>query len=100
VRARAASESSRVVERRDDQQDRVGAHRARFGDLVLVDDEILAQHRQSARARAATRYSGAPWKYSRSVSTDKHAAPPARVARAIAGGSNCARRTPGWGSPS
>ena len=28
-------------------------------------------------SRAALRYSGAPWKYSRSVSTDRHAAPPA-----------------------
>ena len=39
----------RIVERRDDQQDRVGAQRARLGDLVLVDDEFLAQRRQRAR---------------------------------------------------
>ena len=37
-----------VVERRDDQQDRIGAHRARFVDLVHVDHEVLAQHRNLA----------------------------------------------------
>jgi hypothetical protein len=31
-----------VVERADDQQDRVGAERARLRDLVLVDNELLA----------------------------------------------------------
>ena len=38
-----------VVERGDDQQDRVGAERARLRDLVFVDDEFLAQRRQRAR---------------------------------------------------
>jgi hypothetical protein len=36
----------RVVERSDDEQDAIGAKRARLDDLVLVDDEILAQHRR------------------------------------------------------
>ena len=36
----------RVVERRDDQQDRIRAERTRLGNLVLVDDEFLAQDRQ------------------------------------------------------
>ena len=39
----------RIGERRHDQQDRVGADRARLRHLILVDDEILAQHRQRAR---------------------------------------------------
>ena len=37
-----------VVERSDDEQDAIRAERARLGDLVLVDDEILAQHGQGA----------------------------------------------------
>src|SRR5688572_6403406 len=36
---------SRIVQRRDDQQDRIGAERAGFGHLVVVDDELLAQYR-------------------------------------------------------
>ena len=36
-----------VVERGHDDQDAIGADRARFPDLVRVDHEILAQHRQS-----------------------------------------------------
>jgi hypothetical protein len=62
-----------------DQQDGVGAHRARFEDLVGIDQEVLAQHRQVQAARAACRYSGAPWKNCRSVSTDRQAAPCALV---------------------
>ena len=42
----------RVVQAGGDQQDAVGAHRARLVDLVGVDHEVLAQHRQVAgRAR-------------------------------------------------
>ena len=37
-----------VVERGHDQQDAVGAEHARFHDLVGIDGEILAQHRQRA----------------------------------------------------
>src|SRR3546814_14280351 len=37
-----------VVERGDDQQDAVGADRARLDHLVGIDDEILAQYRQRA----------------------------------------------------
>ena len=37
----------RQRERGDDQQDRVGAHRPRFEDLIGVDHEVLAQHRQA-----------------------------------------------------
>ena len=41
-----------VVERGDDQQDRVGAGRRRLVELVGVDDEVLAQDRQvGGRAR-------------------------------------------------
>ncbi len=42
---------SRGIERSDDQQDGVGAPAARLDDLVLVDDEILAQYRK-VRGRA------------------------------------------------
>ena len=35
-------------QRGGDEQDAVGPHYARFGDLVTVDDEVLAQHRQRA----------------------------------------------------
>ncbi len=38
----------RVIERGDDQQDGVGTHRAGFIDLIRVDHEVLAQHRQGA----------------------------------------------------
>jgi hypothetical protein len=38
----------RQIERGGDQQDGVGAHGARFGDLIGIDHEILAQHRQGA----------------------------------------------------
>ena len=45
-----------VLERRDDDQDRVGAERARFGHLPGIDHEILAQARAARRpSRAATR---------------------------------------------
>ena len=37
-----------VVQCRHDQQDRIRAHRARLVHLVMVDDEILADHRQRA----------------------------------------------------
>ena len=51
ARARASNVGElRIVQRRDDQQDGVGAHRARLRDLVIVDDEILAQRRQAAGA--------------------------------------------------
>ena len=78
--ARAGFErgEARVVERGDDQQDRVGAQRARLGDLVLVDDEVLAQRRQRAGgARRGQDTRARPGRYARSVSTDRQAAPPA-----------------------
>ena len=37
-----------IVQRRDDQQDAIRAQGARFIDLIRVDGEILAQHRQRA----------------------------------------------------
>src|ERR1700733_9231648 len=37
-----------VGQRRQDKQDAIGAHRPRFGDLIGVEHEILAQHRQLA----------------------------------------------------
>ena len=37
-----------IIERGDDDQDRIGADRARFGDLPWIDHEILAQRRQIA----------------------------------------------------
>ena len=53
-RAVQRSASVVVVERGDDQQDRVGAGRRGLVDLVGVDDEVLAQDRQRAgRARLA-----------------------------------------------
>jgi len=39
----------RGFERGDDQQDCIGAHRARFEDLIRIDDEVLAQNGQRAR---------------------------------------------------
>ena len=70
-----------------DEQDRVGADRARLVDLHLVDREVLAQHRQrrSPRARPC-RSSTAPPKYGASVSTDSAAAPPASYALAVGRG--------------
>src|SRR5512132_368387 len=47
-RARLERREPRVVERSDDQQHGIGAERTRFDDLVLVDDEFLAQHRHRA----------------------------------------------------
>ncbi len=41
------------VERRDDQQDRVGPRRERLVDLVRLDDEVLAQDRQPRDAARA-----------------------------------------------
>ena len=41
-----------VVERRHDDQDAVGAHRARFRDLIGLEHEILAQRRQRTSPRA------------------------------------------------
>src|SRR6185295_2541694 len=43
---------------------------------------------------AATRYSGAPWKNGRSVSTDRHVACARSYDAAIAAGSNDSLRTP------
>ena len=40
------------IKRGNDQQDAIGAHRARFKQLIRLEHEILAQHRQAAcRAR-------------------------------------------------
>jgi hypothetical protein len=78
----------RQIERGGDQQDGVGAHGARFEDLIGVDQKVLAQHRQAQAARAACRYSGAPWKNWRSVSTDRQAAPCARNRRRSRRGEN------------
>ena len=49
MRAGLERRQLRILERRHDEQDGVGAQRARLGDLVLVDDELLAQRRQRAR---------------------------------------------------
>ena len=51
----ASAPASGIVQGRGDQQDAVGAEGARFDDLVGVDGEILAQHRQLQAARAACR---------------------------------------------
>ncbi len=77
-----------------DQQDAVSAHRAALVDLPRVEDEVLAQHRQIHRGARRQRCSGAPWKCGPSVSTERHAAPPSRYARASAGGSNSGRISP------
>ena len=47
--------SRRVVERRDDQQDAIRTERPRLDDLVFVEHEVLAQHRQRACRRAPQR---------------------------------------------
>ena len=65
-----------VVERGDDQQDRVGAGHRRLVDLVGVDDEVLAQDRQRAgRARLAQVVERAA-EVGPSVRIDSAAAPP------------------------
>jgi len=54
LRGRFQRQHAGLFQRRDDQQDAVRAPRARLGHLILVDDEVLAQHRQPAgRARHA-----------------------------------------------
>ena len=65
----------RVVQAGGDQQDAVGAHRARLEHLVGVDDEVLAQHRQRARRARLSQIAGEPWKNCASVSTLRQAAP-------------------------
>ena len=78
IAAASISASVRVVERGDDQQDRVGADRARFGDLPRIDHEILAQDRQAhGGARGDQIIVVRPGNSGSSVSTDRQAAPPA-----------------------
>ena len=67
-----------VVDGGHDDQDAVGAQRARLGHLIAVEHEVLAQGRQLRPRRALrVRCSGAPWKEGPSVSTERQAAPPA-----------------------
>ncbi len=47
-RACLESRKAGVFQRGDDQEDRIGAERARLRDLIFVDDEFLAQRRQCA----------------------------------------------------
>ena len=80
--ARCAAASSarggRVVDRRHDHRGCSRRPGARFDDLIGIEHEILAQHRQARRRRGPrSGYSGAPWKDGSSVSTDRQAAPPA-----------------------
>ena len=63
------------VQRRDDQQDRVGAARQGFDHLIVVDDEVLAQDRQRRRAPRAEEIVKRPPKPSGSVRIDSAAAP-------------------------
>ena len=89
-RRRRACRPSRRRRRHDD-EDAVGAPGAGLDHLVAVEHEVLAQHGQSAAARAATRCSGAPWNEGPSVSTERHAAPPAAYCSARNRGSkSCA----------
>ena len=66
-----------IVERRHDEQDAVGAIGAGLDHLIGVEDEVLAQHRQVGRRARRVRKSSSPWNDGVSVSTDRHAAPPA-----------------------
>ena len=78
-RPRLAQQLEEVVgiERGDDQQDRVGPRGRRLVELVGVDDEVLAQHRQVAsRPARARRSSSEPPKWNGSVRIDSAAAPP------------------------
>ena len=36
----------RLLQRCDDEEDRIGTHRAGLGHLIAVDGEVLAQHRE------------------------------------------------------
>ena len=61
-----------------DDQDAVGAPGARFGDLIGVEHEVLAQHRAARRLRAQrSGIRARPETTAVSVSTERHAAPPA-----------------------
>ena len=74
---RGSRASSLVGERGGDEQHRVGAHQAGVADVGAGDGEVLAQHGQRRlAARASARSAGDPPKNSRSVSTERHAAPP------------------------
>ena len=80
VGERVQADQRAGLERRDDQQDRVGAAGQRLVHLVLLDDEVLAQDRQARRRRARrARSASAPPKRLSSVSTDSAAAPRALV---------------------
>ena len=65
----------RGLERRDDQQDAVGAQGACLVDLVGIDHEVLAQDREPGSGARGDRCSALPWKNLRSVSTERQAAP-------------------------
>ena len=86
-RGREQLRERRVVQRGDDQQDRVGAGRARLGDLVRVDDEVFAQHRQARRrARAAAGRRAARRRTARrSAPTARSRRPPRRRAKSPPG---------------
>ena len=91
--ARAASPS----ERRDDQQHRIGAGRARLGDLVADRSmkSLRSSGRLAARARGRARTSSSPSKNWLSVSTLIAVAPAAAYSRAIAAGSAPGADRPG-----
>ena len=66
-----------VADGGEDDQDAVGAPGAGFGDLVGLEHEVLAQHRQAGRGAGFDQIARAtPWKLGRSVSTERQAAPP------------------------
>ena len=64
-----------IAQRRHDQQRRIRAERRRFDQLVVGDDEVLAQDGMSTAALTAARWSGEPSKNVGSVSTEMAAAP-------------------------
>ena len=102
--AKAAASISRggaVVERRHDDEDAVRAQRARFGHLVGVVHEVLAQHRQRGRGAGRDEMLGRALerRRRRSGPTGRRRRPPRRRAPAPADRSRRGS-APSTGSPS
>ncbi len=67
----------RVIHLGEDDEDAIGAPGARLGNLIGVEHEVLAQGGQRGRGARSGQIFGAPWNEGPSVSTERHAAPPA-----------------------
>jgi hypothetical protein len=68
----------RIVERRHDQEDAIGADRAGFEHLIGIEHEILAQDRQVDRGPSRREILVLALEVRLSVSTERQVAPPSR----------------------